>query len=645
MRAFVRSAIDIARSYARIAMLVPSGGAALAGTLIVLNLILGLLPVAFIVATSVMIGRVPAAVAAGVGSAEWNSLVTAFVLAALAFVAQQIIAPLQAALGELLARRVDGRVFERLISASLQSTGIGPLEDQRLLNDLSEAVNNLEFAFRTTGFACAGLLALIARYTQLLACVLVVGLVFSWPAGLALLAATMIFRKGQRGGLRSYVRVFAQGISLRRESNYYREVSMRPAAAKEIRVFGLVGWLTEQHRRLRMEMLARVWAERRRIYFKPYLLYSAIGLAVAGASLAALGRATASGAISLTQFALAIQAALAAIRLGENYAESDTQTQFGMLAVDAVQGFERGVAAFDERAIQLEPRREPKGLPATEIRFEQVDFHYPGADRAVLDKLDLVLPAGRCTAIVGLNGAGKTTLVKLLARLYEPTAGRLSVDGIDVRSFGVDAWRRQIGVIFQDFNRYELTAAENIGFGAIEVGDDRGRVREAARRAGMLATLERLPLGLDTPLARQYENGTELSGGQWQRVAIARALFALENGASILVLDEPTAALDVRAEAAFFEKFVDVTRGATAILISHRFSSVRHADHIVVLEGGRVVEQGSHDELLEHDGRYAELFRLQAERFAEDEADSEKVDAADLAEDAPDAPTAVDLVR
>ncbi len=644
MRAFVRSAVEIARSYLRIAELVPSGGAWLAGTLVVMNLLLGLLPVAFIVATSVMIGLVPAAVTGGVGSAEWTSLVTAFVLAASAFVAQQILAPFQAALGELLARRVDGRVFARLIAASLQSTGIGPLEDQSLLNDLSEAVNNLEFAFRTAGFACAGLLALVARYTQLLACVFIVGLVFSWPAGLALLAATMIFRKGQRGGLRSYMQVFRDTIALRRESYYYREVSMRPTAAKEIRVFGLVGWLTEQYSRLWMGLLMRVWVERRRVYFKPYLVYTAIGLAVAGISLAVLGQATASGAVSLTQFALAAQAALAAIRLGENYAEADTQTQFGMLTVDAVQGFERGVATFDEHAIQLEPRREPKGLPATDIRFEEVDFHYPGADRAVLDKLDLVLPAGLCTAIVGLNGAGKTTLVKLLARLYEPTAGRLLVDGIDVRSFGVDDWRRQMGVIFQDFNRYELTAAENIGFGAIEVGGDRKRVREAAHRAGMLATLDHLPLGLDTPLARQYENGTELSGGQWQRVAIARALFALENGASILVLDEPTAALDVRAEAAFFDKFVDVTRGATAILISHRFSSVRHADHIVVLEGGRVVEQGSHDELLEHGGRYAELFRLQAERFAEDEADSEKVDAADLAEDPSEAPTTMGTV-
>jgi ATP-binding cassette subfamily B protein len=634
MRDYIRGSAEVVRSYLRIAALVPTGGKWLAGTLIVLNLVLGLLPTVFIVATSVMIGRVPAAVTGGVGSAEWVSLVVAFVLAACAFVAQQIVAPLQAALGELLARRVDGLVFQRLIGASLQSTGIGPLEDQRLLNDLTEAATTLENAFRTPGIACSGLLALIARYTQLLGCAFLVGLVFSWPAALAFVAATMVFRKGNRGGLRLYSRIFTQNIALRRESQYYRDIAMRSTAAKEIRVFGLAGWLTDQYRRLTMDFLRPVWAERRRIYLGPYILYTAFGLAVAATALAFLGREAAIGAISLTQLTLALQAGLAALRLGEFYPEADTQTQYGMLALDGVEGFERGVAAFDERAVSLKPRQDPRELPHSEIRFEGVDFHYPGSDRAVLDGLDLVIPACRCTAIVGLNGAGKTTVVKLLARLYEPTGGRLLVDGIDVRSFGVDDWRRQIGVIFQDFNRYELTAAENIGFGAVELRDNRERIRTAARRAGMLATLERLPLGLDTPLARQYENGTELSGGQWQRVAIARALFALENGASILVLDEPTAALDVRAEAAFFQKFVDVTRGSTSILISHRFSSVRHADNIVVLDGGRVVEQGSHDELLALDGRYAQLFRLQAERFSEDEAESEKVDAADLVGDA-----------
>ena len=631
--AYIRGTVEVCRSYARIAALVPAGGWGLATVLLVVNVALGLLPVLFIVASSVMIGHVPAAVAAGVGSSQWTDLVVSFVLAAAAFVATQILAPLQAGLGELLARRIDGKVFRRLIAASLRSTGIGPLEDQRLLDQLAEARRTLEMAFRTTGIACASLLALVARYTQLLGCALLVAVAFSWPAAVALIAATMIFRKGQRGGLRTYGRLFRANQRVRREGEYYANTALGAGAAKEIRVFGLSDWLIANHHRLWKGFFEQVWRERRRVYFVPYLRYTAFGLAVAGATFAALGVVAARHEISLTAFALALQAGLAAIRLGEYFPEADTQTNFGMIAYDGVLGFERGVGSFQEQTVQLEPARDPAGLPAHDIRFENVSFSYPGSDRKVLDALNLVISAGSCTAIVGLNGAGKTTLVKLRGRLYEPTAGRILADGIDIRHFPVDDWRRRIGVIFQDFNRYELTAAENIGFGAVELRHDREKVREAAHRAGMLVTLDHLPAGLDTPLARQYEGGHDLSGGQWQRIAIARALFALENGASILVLDEPTAALDVRAEAAFFDKFVDVTRGAAAILISHRFSSVRHADRIVVVEHGKVIEQGAHDELLAIGGRYAELFRLQAERFVEDEEEKEAIDAADLAGD------------
>jgi ATP-binding cassette subfamily B protein len=180
----------------------------------------------------------------------------------------------------------------------------------------------------------------------------------------------------------------------------------------------------------------------------------------------------------------------------------------------------------------------------------------------------------------------------------------------------VRVWRRQVSVIFQDFLHYELSAADNISFGAVHAPRDPDAIRRAAERAGILDAFEDLPLGLDTPLGRMYEGGVDLSGGQWQRLAIARSLYALGAGARVLVLDEPTAALDVRAESAFFDSFVDLTRGVTSLLISHRFSSVRRADGIVVLDGGRVVEQGSHAELMEVDGTYARLFRLQAERFA-----------------------------
>jgi ATP-binding cassette subfamily B protein len=622
LQSLARGFIDLGRSYLRIAGLVPSGGRGLVGVLVASNLVLGGLPVVFVVATSMMIGHVPAAVGDGVGSAAWWDLVATFVVAAVAFLAGQILAPVQTSLGELLARRVDGRVYRRLIRAALRARGNEALEDQRVLGHLAEVATTLEQAIRTPGQACAGLIALIARYTQLVGSAAVVAIVFAWPAGVALIVATMGFRKAQRGGQREASKAFVGYHSGRRTARYYRMVSTRAAAAKEIRVFGIAGWLAERYREIQMAGLALLWVQRRRIFLKPYLAWSVFGFLVTGVVMALAGSAASSDAITLTQMTLCFQASLAALRLGEFFPESDLQTQYGMIAYEGVEGFEKEMALAARGSVQLEPAIDPAGRPRDEVRFEAVRFSYPGAERRVLDGLDLTLPAGLCTAIVGLNGAGKTTIIKLLARLHEPGAGRIMVDGDDIRSYPVRDWRRRIGVIFQDFVRYELTAAENIGLGAVELAGDRALVRSAAERAGVLATLERLPLGLDTPLARQYDNGAELSGGQWQRLAIARALFALEGGASILVLDEPTAALDVRAEAAFFERFIDVTRGATTLLISHRFSSVRHADNIVVLAGGRVAEQGSHADLLAAGGRYAELFKLQADRFAEaDEAE------------------------
>ncbi|WFE28719.1 ABC transporter ATP-binding protein [Solwaraspora sp. WMMD791] len=604
------------------------GGPGVVTILALVNLLLGLLPVLFIVATSVLLGLVPAAVAEGLGSAAWDSLVVVFVGAALAFVAQQVITPLRTSLGDLVGRRVDQQVHDELMAASLSPVGIAPLEDEENQDRLRVAALKLQFAVQTPGDACAGLLALLARYTQLVAYAVLIGVAFSWLAAAGLVVSVLLMRHSTRGGLSRYAEARQRLSRAERRVHYIRALAVEPAAGKEIRVFGLVGWLTDTYRRVYLMWLGPLWAYRRRILLWRYLIFAGPSLAAAVSVFVAVALA-APTTLTLTQFALVVQATLGAIALGGYYAEADVQTAIGVSAYDDVRRF---VSRLEVPATVSDPAGSPPPPSlGGDLHFDRVSFRYPGQDRTVLDELDLRIPVGKCTAIVGVNGAGKTTLVKLLARLYEPTSGVIRAGGVDIRSFPVAQWRAAISIIFQDFLRYETSVADNIAFGAVRHRDDRAGVRAAAAAVGLTESLDRLPAGLDTPLASHLTGGTDLSGGQWQRVALARALFAVRHGAPIVVLDEPTANLDVRAEARFFDQFAGLTRGVTSVLISHRFSTVRHADVIVVLEHGRVVERGSHAELMATGGRYARLFRLQADRVlgpennAWDDADPQEV--------------------
>ncbi len=261
------------------------------------------------------------------------------------------------------------------------------------------------------------------------------------------------------------------------------------------------------------------------------------------------------------------------------------------------------------------PRVAASAEPTTEkgIRFDDVSFRYPGRDEWTLRHLDLFIPEGRSIAIVGKNGAGKTTLIKLLTRLYEPTEGRILLDGKPLAEWDREALFRRIGVIFQNYNRYQLTAKENVGLGSVDDMNDEELVEGAVELGGATDVVKELKEGLGTQLGRWFNNGVDLSGGQWQRLALARAF--MRRGADVLVLDEPTAALDAEAEHAVFERFARLTKGRTSILISHRFPTVRMADRIVVVENGSVVEQGTHDELVAAEGRYAHLFALQAQGY------------------------------
>jgi ATP-binding cassette subfamily B protein len=251
--------------------------------------------------------------------------------------------------------------------------------------------------------------------------------------------------------------------------------------------------------------------------------------------------------------------------------------------------------------------------PGDGVRFEGVSFTYPGSTEPAVSDVSFHLQPGRSLALVGENGSGKTTLIKLLTRLYVPSTGRIMLDGLDLAEWSPSALRHRVGVIFQDFARYQLKVGENIGVGDVEHFDDEARWREAAALSMAAPFVEELPEAYQTQLGKWFKDGRELSGGQWQKIALARAF--IREGADILVLDEPTAAMDARAEAQVFEQFRDLARDRMVILISHRFSTVRMADEILVVQGGRVLERGSHESLMQLDGHYAHLFSLQARGY------------------------------
>src|SRR5262249_53990336 len=269
--------------------------------------------------------------------------------------------------------------------------------------------------------------------------------------------------------------------------------------------------------------------------------------------------------------------------------------------------------------VNLKPRvfSKPGALPAPRpirkgFEFENVSFSYPGQARRVLTNVSFKLAPTQRIALVGENGQGKTTIVKLLTRLYDPTGGRILLDGTDLREYDVDDLWKEIGVIFQDFVRYDLTAQENIAIGRIEDQDNVFRIRSAAHKSLAEDVIRKMPKGYEQVLGRRFEGGVDLSGGEWQKVALARAYL---RDAQLLILDEPTAALDAKSEHEVFQRFAELTKGKMALLISHRFSTVKMADRILVLEGGRIAEEGHHDELLQSKGRYAEMFELQAASY------------------------------
>jgi ABC-type multidrug transport system fused ATPase/permease subunit len=489
---------------------------------------------------------------------------------------------------------------------------MGHLEDAKLTNDLTMARDfdlgitgpplNISMDFIASelvemlgGLASALVLAFYAWWAPLV-------LGGAWLATHWLLRESGVWRDRNTEEVRD----------AQRHAEYAYRLAVDPPAAKELRLFGLAGWVVDRFRARRQRLHELRW-QATRLRERPVIWSLLIVLAANAAVFASLGLAAADGALPLDRLVTFATAAIGT----------------SMIAFGGLSWALQGAAAPAAAVLRLQEAMAPAGalargersaakLPAREIRFRDVRFAYPGGGAPVLEGFDLVIPAGSSLAIVGQNGAGKTTIAKLLCRLYDPQAGAIEADGIDLRSLDLEGWRERVTAVFQDFIRFELSLRDNVAPGGAP--DD--AIRAALAEAGASGLAD-----LDAVLARGYPGGTDLSGGQWQRVALARALCAVRLGAGLVLLDEPTAQLDVRGEAEIFERILAATRHATTILISHRFSTVRQADRICVLEHGKVVELGTHDELMAAGGRYKTMFELQASRFGDDTEEGLALDA------------------
>jgi ATP-binding cassette subfamily B protein len=427
---------------------------------------------------------------------------------------------------------------------------------------------------------------------------------------LALVSPIPAFVADTRYGWRGY-NIARWGSRLLRRMNYLVSLVTTDSFAKEVKLFGLGGYFIDRYRLI----ADAFYGSQRSQVVRRYLTGFAWG------NLSTL-------ATSLTYLYVALQAIAGRLTLGD----LTLYTAAAQSVQGSIQGILGGFSGMYEHNLYLnnlfelmatkpsmpvaaQPVRVPEPMRG-EIRFDHVTFAYPGAEKTALNELSFTIKAGETLAVVGRNGAGKTTLFKLICRLYDPIGGRILIDGIDIRDFAPEDLRAQIGAMFQDYVDYQATAAENIGLGSVSEITDREAIVSASQQAGADDLISKLPDGYDTALGKWFDAGVNLSGGEWQKVALARAFM---RDAKILLLDEPTSALDAQAEYDLFERLRSLTRGRTAVYISHRFSTVRRADRIIFLEQGRLVEEGTHEELMRLDGRYARLFRMQASAYTGEE--------------------------
>ncbi len=561
------------------------------------RLVAALLPVAMLAVSKKILDAVQAhSSSQALPTYFWWLVATEFGLAALSMIAAKTIGYFDSLLADGFARHLSLIVMEHASRLDLAS-----FEDPAFHDRLARA--------RAQSTDRAGLLGAIGSVCQqtIAAISLALGVLWFSPWLLLLLVAAVVpaFLGESHFVFLGYEQNKRQ-TPVRRKLDYLRELGASKESAKEIRLFGLSGFLSGQFRNLSNEIYDQNvrLARRRLIYGAALSLLSTGGYY--GAYAYVIFR-TVEGALTWGTLQFLVGAIAGT--------STNVQTIFSTFPSIAEQSlFLTDLMEFLRVGPKI--RSKPNAIPAPRpiqsgFLFENVSFAYPNSERKILDGLNLRIETGESVALIGENGQGKTTLVKLLTRLYDPTEGRVLLDGVDLREYNLEDLASQVGVIFQDFMRYEMKARENIAVGRIGLGHDRA-VKLAARMSLADHVIERLPLNYDQQLGLRFEGGVDLSGGEWQKIALARAYY---RDAQVVVLDEPTASLDAMAEYEIFQQFAELTEGKTALLISHRFSTVRMADRIVVLENGKIGEHGSHQQLMALGGRYAAMFELQASSY------------------------------